>query len=340
MKNLNNIVPTVHSRFWLLALNIFLMIMISSCSSSSDGPPAFTPQNTLDGKVVVFGSQLDANGDIEMYVTGTKSDGSPLSVVELQAATVTVSGTALPYSNSAGGVDGLSIEAVTDGEPILSLGLLTDWSNSTNGELQFVSGILTEMLDSLPPVFEAQVMTFSDDLEIRLPWTNGATIPGLNAIKAAVTVPHSVRNETALYDSMGGALEADPADLTEADGGLIDRCRPAHMLVVFTDGDDNRSNSYVASDLAQVANLDKTVVIMLGTSDAVPDVLTTLAGDYGAVVQVTNPGGLVVEVQNFAASLNNMVKFTLDDPVDLTGRTVTISLGTESVVVDSKLACP
>ena len=330
MKNLNNIAPTMHSKFWLLAVNIFLMLMISSCSSSSNSPPAFTPQNTLDGKVLVIGSQVDSiSGDLVMYVTGTDLDGIPLTVAQLQTATVKVD--AASYTNGDGN---LAITAVAGTEDILSLSLVADWSNSTNGELQFVSGIFTQLLDSLPAVFEAQVSTFSDDLEIQQDWTTDLAL-----LKAGVLKAHSVRNKTALYDSMGEALEADPGDLTEADGGIIDRCRPAHMMVVFTDGDDNMSSVYTASGLADIVNLDKTVVIMLGTSDALPAVLTTLAGDYGAVVQVNDPSGLPVEVDNFTASLNNMVAFTLDSAINIVGKTLSITLGTQTAVVEPNLHC-
>ena len=330
MKNLNNIAPTIHSRFWLLALNIFMMIMISSCSSSSDSPPAFTPQNTLDGKVLVFGSQVNASSDLVMYVTGTDLDGTPLTVAQLQTATLSVN--AADYTDGDGN---LTIAQVAGTEDILSLSLVTDWSNSTNGELQFVSGIITSMLDNLPSVFEAQVVTFSDEHKVQQDWT-----PNLTALKNAVTLPHPVRNMTALYDSMGAALEGgtDLDSLTH--DGVTDRCRPAHMMVVFTDGDDNMSSVYTdPADVASIANLNKTVVIMLGTSDALPSVLTTLAGDYGAVVQVNDPSGLPVEIANFSAALTNMVTFTLAAGNYVAGDTVSITLGSQTAVVDPNLHC-
>jgi len=307
-----------------------MVIMISSCSSSSSNPPGFTPQNTLEGKVLVFGSQVDGSGDLVMYVTGTDLDGTPLTVAQLQTASLNVDAAA--YTNGDGS---LTIAQVAGTEDILSLSLVTDWSNSTNGELQFVSGIYTDLLDNMPTVFEAQVITFSDAAEIQQDWTTDLAL-----LKAGVLKAHSVRNKTALYDSMGAALEADPADLTEADGGLIDRCRPAHMMVVFTDGDDNMSSVYTDTGLASIANLDKAVVIMLGTSDALPAVLTTLAGDYGAVVQVNDPAGLPVEIANFSAALTNMVTFTLDSSVNIAGKTLSVTLGSQTAEVDPNTHCP
>jgi len=325
MKNLNNRALTIYSKFWLLVLNAFLMIMISSCSSSSDSPPAFTPQNTLDGKLVVLGAQ-DNGTTLEIYVTGTDLDGTPLNVTQLEMATLKVD--AASYTDDDGD---LTIAAVAHGAPILSLSLLTDYSRSTDTELDVVSGIYTDILDLLPPVFEAQVATFSNDIEIQRVWTTD-----LQDLKDGVLLAHSESDQTALYDSMGAALEGDPGDPTD---GLIDRCRPAHMLVVFTDGTDNLANVYTdPQDLADIANLDKTVVIMLGTSNARADVLTTLAGDYGAVVQVNDPAGLPDELTNFAGSLDNMVKFTLNKIT--AGQAISITLGSSpTVVVDPNTHC-
>jgi len=330
MKNLNNRAPTIYSRFWLLALNIFMVIMISSCSSSSSNPPGFTPQNTLEGKVLVFGSQVDGvSGDLVMYVTGTDLDGTPLTVAQLQTASLNVD--AASYTNGDGS---LTIAQVAGTEDILSLSLVTDWSNSTNGELQFVSGIYTDLLDNMPSVFEAQVVTFSDEHKVQLDWSTDLT-----ALKNAVTLSHPVRNKTALYDSMGAALEGGTDLDSLVHEGVTDRCRPAHMMVVFTDGDDNMSSVYTDAGLASIANLDKTVMIMLGTSDALPAVLTTLAGDYGAVVQVNDPVGLPVEMANFSAALTNMVTFTLDSSVNIVGKTLSVTLGSQTAEVDPNLHC-
>jgi len=331
MKTLNIISLTGQHSSWLVAIGFLALLLLSSCGGSSSDDPVFTPVNTLVGKVFVLGSQYDNDNDkLIMYVTGTDPNGNPLTLAQLQAASVTVGNTSYPSSGPE-----LSVTDVVEGDKILSLSLVTDWSNSTNGELGLVAGIYSQMLDNLPLVYDAQVMTFSDALEIQLPWTEAFIGTGLADIKAAVSLPHSVRNMTALYDSMGAALEADPGDLTD---GLIDQCRPAHMLVVFTDGNDNKSFVYSASALAALANADKTVVIMLGTSDAIPGVLTTLAGDYGAVVQVSDIAGLVGEVHNWSASLKSMHKLTLSG-VYVPGDTVSITINSQTAVVDPNLHC-
>ena len=332
MKNLNNRAPTIHSRFWLLALNIFMVIMISSCSSSSDSPPAFTPQNTLDGKILVLGSRVhETSNDLEIYVTGTDLNGDPLTVAQLEGVTVNVGVDSYVIADPE-----LTVATVTGGgENILSLSLVTDWSNSTNGELAFVEGIFKQFLDKLPPlVYEAQVVTFSDEHKIQEDWSTNLT-----DLKTAVGAIHDPRNRTALYDSMGAALEGGTDLDSLVHDGVTDQCRPAHVMVVFTDGDDNESSGYTDTGLASIANLDKTVVIMLGTSDAKADVLTTLAGDYGAVVQVVDPSGLPIEVANWALSLSEMVKITLDQAVDVTGKAVSISLGSQTAEANPNTHC-
>jgi hypothetical protein len=172
-------------------------------------------------------------------------------------------------------------------------------------------------------------MTFSDELETQLAWTED-----LAALQDAVLVEHSDRNKTALYDSMGIALEGD----VDTDG-LVERCRPSHILVMFTDGDDNLSSVYTDTGLETIVNNDKTVVIIIGTSNAKIDVLTTLAGDYGAVVQVTDPDSLVAEVDKWASSLDNMAKFTLDSSINFTGKTISIAIGTQIVEVSPNSHC-
>jgi hypothetical protein len=86
--------------------------------------------------------------------------------------------------------------------------------------------------------------------------------------------------------------------------------------------------------LATIVNDDGAVVIILGTVDAETDVLTTLAGELGAVVEVADPASLVTEVGQWASSLNNMVKITLDSSINTTGKTVGIAIGSEMVEVN------
>jgi len=324
MKSLNTIPLFGHFRSWVLIINLLALTLLTSCSSSDSSTPP-VPENNLEGRVFVLGAQVDDFGNLALYAIGTDLSGAVLTVADLQTASVTVDGVSYNINDD----PELTITAVVDGDKILSLGLLTDYSGSTGVVVQIVADILTQMLDSMPLVYEAQVMTFSDELETQLAWTEDLT-----AIKAAVLVEHSVRDRTALYDSMGVALEGDVGT-----DGLVERCRPAHMLVVFTDGYDNMSSVYSDTGIGTIVNNDRAVVILLGTSNAETDVLTTLAGDFGAVVQVTDPASLVAEVEKWASSLNNMVKITLDSSINITGKTVSITIGSQIVEVNPNSHC-
>lgn len=317
----DKIIPqfTGYSISWILAFNLLALLVLTSCSSSDSTTP-FTPANSLEGKVLVLGAQEDTNGNLVIYAHGTDLTGTVLTVADLQTATVNVD--ALSYTNN----DlNLTIAEVEPTDDFLSLSLVTDWSNSTNGELGLVAGIFTQVLDNLPLVYEAQVITFSDDYEMQQTWTDNLT-----AIKDAVAAAHSVRNLTALYDTMGVALEGDSVTT-----GLVERCRTAHVQVVFTDGKDNFafSGAYSDSILETIVNADKTVSIMLGTSDAKKDVLDKLAGEHGAVVQVVDPSSLGAEVEQWVASLQNIVKITVGSAIYATGQTVSITMGAQTVAV-------
>jgi len=317
MKAFSNIQFVSYSRLWLIVIHFLIVIILSACSSSDSAVP-FVPKNTLEGKVFVLGAQDDGFGNLVLYANGTDLEGAVLTVADLQTASVSVGEET--YINRDGS---LAITAVAAEDKVLSLGLVTDNSSSIDDDFQLVADVFTQMLDNMPQVYEAQVMTFSDDYEIQQVWTED-----LPAIKTALTNLHSLRNKTALYDSMGAALEGD-LNIT----GLIERCRPAHMLVVFTDGDDNMSSVYSDTIVGSIVDNDKTIVIMLATSDALPDVLNTLVGDNGAVVQVTDPTSLVAEVASWSASLNNIVKFTLSGVVTA-GKAVSITIGSQTVDVD------
>ena len=325
MKTLNSIPLIGHFGSWVLIIILLALTLLTSCSSSDSSTPP-EPQNNLEGRVFVLGAQIDDFGNLALYAVGTDLSGAVLTVAELQTASVTVDGVSYNTNDD----PELTITAVDDGDKILSLGLLTDFSTSIKYDMDIVTDVLTQILDSMPLVYEAQVMTFSDELETQLAWTEDLT-----AIEAAVLADHSVRNKTALYDSMGIALEGG----VDTDG-LIERCRPAHILVMFTDGDDNRSSVYNDRDLGTIVNNDRAVVIILSTTRNVKiDVLTTLAGDFGAVVQVADPASLVAEVDKWASSLNNMVKITLDSSINITGKTVGITIGSQIVEVNPNSHC-
>lgn len=323
-----------YSRYWVPVFNLLALLLITSCSSSDSTTP-FTPVNSLEGKVIVLGAQEDdTSGDLVIYMHGTDLSGTVLTVADMQTAIVNVN--TVGFTTTSNPAD-LTIDGVTASDNFLSLSLVTDWSNSTNGELQFVDGIYTQLLINLPDVFEAQVITFSNTYEVQQDWTTALAELLLVVDPTTDVGAHSSRSRTSLYDSMLFALEANAGDYTD---GLIDKCRPAHVMVVFTDGDDNQSSNITdPADIQTLVNADKTVSIMLGTSDAKTAVLETLAGEHGAVVQVGDPTSLGAEVEQWVASLQNIVKITVDSGIYTDGDTVSITMGSKTVAVHPNSHC-
>lgn len=296
------------------------------------------PEDNLDARLFVLGSQVDgATGDLVLYVHGTTADGDPLSVADLGSMTVQVG--AVDYTQADAEV---GIEAVTDGDKILSLSLVTDYSASmSDGDLDAIELVYDAILNKLPKVYEASVINFSDNLQLRLDWTEAHT--DLADILAAVerddTIP---RDNTALYDAMGFALQRDlmiTGNASTEGDGLIERCRPGHMLVLFTDGLENASFTYDKTQLLTLLDTSATVPIILGSETAQKEELTEFAGTRGAFVYAYNAAFVSAAVQGWADSLANLVKVTIDPatvaaPDNFDTVTVSLSLGANSTTVE------
>jgi hypothetical protein len=106
------------------------------------------------------------------------------------------------------------------------------------------------------------------------------------------------------------------------------------MLVVFTDGAENASIQYTKDTLLPIIDNSNTVMIMLGGLNADKDALVEMAGDRGAFIYAYNLATIRSEVQKWASSLSNMVKFTLDPATGFNAGNITIALGSQAVAVE------
>ena len=322
------------------AATLLSPLLFSACNG--EDPTPFYPQNTLTSKLFVVGSQVDTNGNLVLYVNGTDANGDPLTDTDLQNATVSVT-TTTGTTQFVNGDSELSIQPVTVGDKILSLSLITDYSGSIeDSALNDIGNVFRTILLNLPMVYEAQIINFSDTYHLEIDWTEAAT--NYDDIVAATYRDDTIyRNGTALYDTIGFALLNDPAIVgtpTTQGDGLIERCRPAHMMVVFSDGmenpQDNSPNIYTdINELTAMIESSETIPIMLGTSNADLPTLQTFAGSRGAVVQILNTAGIESEISNWAQSLNYMVKFSLTPASGFSGNTVTIELNGQTVTVSN-----
>jgi hypothetical protein len=285
------------------------------------------PEDNLLGRMFILGTQVDqASGALRIFVNGTDNDGNPLQLTDFQSATVSIDGNPVDPNR-------VSVDPIAAGDDVLSLGFVTDYSTSiSDAELAKVSDIYSIILDSLsppnlPPVMEGMVIDFSNSVLVKQDWTEDPAL-----LQAAYQLDAGFsRQNTALYDALGVALKRDPAVI---DDGLVERCRPAHMLITFTDGADNASFTYTKETLLPIIQDSEAVMIMLGSLSADKTTLMNLAGDQGAFVYAYNLSGIQSTVQKWADSLSQMVKFTLDPATGFDAGSITITLGGETVAVE------
>jgi hypothetical protein len=182
------------------------------------------------------------------------------------------------------------------------------------------------ILTLLPQVFEGEVLNFSNNVVLRQDWTDNAS-----DLVAAIQLDSTmVRSNTAFYDALGTALQRDLALDTD---GLVERCRPAHMLIAFTDGQDNASSTYTKAVLRPIIDDSNTVMIMLGTLAANSNELSDLAGDNGAFAYAYDVSSIQAVVQNWSESLSHMVMFTLSPATGFDSGVIKISIPGQTATV-------
>jgi hypothetical protein len=269
----------------------------------------------------ILGTEIDAAGDLKLYVNGVKRNGSPMTLTDFESATVTVGGN--PVERPA------DWDVVAASGDVLSLVTLADYSSSiSTPDLIGMGDLYDVILENAPTGFEAETINFSTNPEapyIVVKPANPADhwTTDLAALKTAndydANFPH---NNTPLYDAMGTGLMGplDTAWVPGADEGLVERNRPASLIIVQTDGIDNASLTITEDVLVALMDRCHTTAIMLGTFlvDSDPAkilegqaVLKRLAGTRGAVVNALNASFLEATITPFAQSLGHLVVFTL-----------------------------
>ena len=293
----------------------------------------------------ILGTEIDAAGDLKLYVNGVKRNGSPMTLTDFESATVTVGGN--PVDRPA---DWNVVAASGD---VLSLVTLADYSSSiSTADLIGMGDLYDVILENAPTDFEAETINFSTNPDapylvvkpVELPhWTTE-----LNGLLAANDYDADFpNNNTPLYDAMGTGLMgplANAFDPFADDLGLVERNnidnlpashRPASLMMVQTDGLDNASLTITEDALVALMERCHTTAIMLGTFlvDSDPAsivegqaVLKRLAGTRGAVVNALNASFLEGSILPFAESLGNLVVFTLSKDTLFADEVVTIEV--------------
>jgi hypothetical protein len=217
------------------------------------------------GRVVVLGSEQRDDGSLRAFVAGTDAGGEPLSTAAFAAARVSVRGDGGVFAESGAALQATAFGKL--GEDALSLELVNDYSESMNlADLRVVQRAQHDLIAALPPIYEGEVMLFSNEVRVKQAFTTDRT-----ALLGAVEYDtHFVRKLTALYDGMGNGLDS-----------LTARSRPARVLMVATDGLENASVAYKKSDVVKTIADDGVFVIMLGALFANESELKSLAGPRG-----------------------------------------------------------
>ena len=304
----------------------------------------------------ILGTEIDAAGDLKLYVNGVKQNGTPMTLTDFEGAAVTVGGVTANRP-----ADWNVVAASGD---VLSIVTLADYSSSiSTTDLIGMGDLYDVILDNAPTGFEAETINFSTNpvapyVVVKpgaLPhWTTELNGP-LGLLAANDYDADFPSNNTPLYDAMGTGLMgplatafvpgADNLGLVERNNidNLPDSHRPASLMMVQTDGLDNASLTITEDALVALMERCHTTAIMLGTflADSNPTrilegqaVLKRLAGTRGAVVNALNASFLEGTITPFAESLGNLVVFTLSKDTLFADEVVTIEV--DNLARDSK----
>lgn len=251
------------------------------------------PENTFENRLISLGETVADDGSRVFYIHGATHDGAAISADAFAEATVTatVDGETMTLPDEA-----YTIVRVEAGD-IISLGLVNDYSGSMlDQDLDAVEEIHRDMFTYLPPVYEAEVTQFSDEVDVRQAYTTDAEL-----LAQAITRDDAFeRGSTALYDGMGASLDQ-----------LISRERPGKILMVSTDGAENASMRYEKAQLIDTARANGVIVVMLGALLADVDEMRDLAAGQGIVFYTRYYSSLRAQMQAYLESLGEIVEVRL-----------------------------
>jgi hypothetical protein len=290
---------------------------VDSLPAACDGI-SFFDIPSFAGTLFILGTEINGT-ELKLYAHGVNLDGTPMTLPDFRQAVVTLNNTEIPYT----------VEEAPAG--VLSVSLLSDYSISiSEPELTALSALYNEILNEAPAAFEAEIINFSSAGNIPAITVKPDPYPywteSLPALTAATKFDvDQARENTALFDAMGTAMLGD---LVLNDNlGLVERGRPARLLITQTDGLDNVSATFKQPEIESLIERCKVPSVMLGTSRSVldTDVLEQLAGSRGAFIATVNSNFLAEAIGPYAESLGNLVVFTVF-PVDDVSETVEITV--------------
>jgi len=281
----------------------------------------------------ILGTEVDdTTGELKLYVHGVRQNGQPMTIADFEQATLTVGGNGFARPAD------WDVAAVVDGSD-LSIVTLADYSTSiTDADLAGMDDLYDIVLNGAPAGFESEVINFSSLAGVpAITVKPGGADPHWTAVLNDLLTANNLdaaqaRDNTTLYDAMGTSLMGPLADRFDpfADNfGLVERDRPAHLLIVQSDGQDNASLSMTLNETTALIDRCHTTAVMLGTfrSEVDAQVLDELAGTRGIAVNALNTNFLEEAIKPYAESLGNLVVFTVSPDTLFSGKTVAIDVG-------------
>jgi hypothetical protein len=264
-------------------------------------------QESFSGRLVSLGSDTTDDGRRQFFVHGATDDGAVIDVDAFANATITATidgeTTELPP-------EAFTITRVDAGE-IISLSLVNDYSASMlDRDLAAVEQIHDDMFTYLPPAYEAEVVQFSETVDVRQAYTTDADSLG----RAVARDEGYERSSTALYDGMGVALD-----------NLVQRDRPVRILMVSTDGAENASTAFDKPELVDTIRSEGVVVVMLGALLADVSEMRDLTAGRGVVFYTHYYSDLRAQMQAYIESLGEVAQVELTpDYADATNITINV----------------
>lgn len=253
------------------------------------------PQDDFDSKLIVLGSEEQADGSLDVFVYGAHADGKALTTDDFVGAevSVTVKGTANVLAEG-----DFTVTAVAEAPgDLLSMAMVNDYSGSmSDSDLKTVAQMETDIFTYLPPVYEASVTYFSTEVTQKLDFTSEQG-PLLDAVAYDSAFE---RDLTALYDGMDTGL-----------GGLVARPRPLKLLIVATDGQENNSTKATRAEVMSQISDSGVAVVMLGGLFSDPGDLKELAGKRGVYFYTPYYSDARAQIKNFLDALSNLTKINI-----------------------------
>jgi hypothetical protein len=235
---------------------------------------------TAEDELLAFLSIVHATAPVDgvrsAYVFVVDNNLTP--VKGLQAGNFLVFEDSQPVPAEAVEVRTLSSFADTEGvDAQFSIAFVLDYSGSmSEQDKSLLEEALSYLVDTLPPVYRASVIKFTDVV-----MSYQSMTADKNLLQQAIVAPMH-EGSTALYDAMAGGLEELSVETT-----------PFRLEIVFTDGMENASSKHCHASVVAAAQDQGLPVFVIGMGEiAVPAMFTMTNDTNGCFLYAPSSDGI------------------------------------------------